>query len=102
MAFNLSVTAQELNNAVTKANAAAPQSTTYTKAEVDARIAAQIADIIAGAPQTFDTLKEVSDWISTHEDSAAAMNTAIQANADAIDDLNDTIGTINTTLEGVL
>jgi hypothetical protein len=40
MAFNLSVTAQELNNAVAKANAAAPQSTTYTKAEVNARIQA--------------------------------------------------------------
>lgn len=35
MSFNLSVTAQDLNAAVTKANAAAPQSTTYTKAEVN-------------------------------------------------------------------
>lgn len=35
MGFNLSVTAQDLNAAVTKANAAAPQSTTYTKAETD-------------------------------------------------------------------
>lgn len=39
MAFNLSVTAQELNNAVAKANAAAPQSTTYTKTETDALLA---------------------------------------------------------------
>lgn len=36
MSFNLSVTAQELNAAVAKANAAAPQSTTYTKAETNA------------------------------------------------------------------
>lgn len=36
MSFNLSVTAQDLNAAVTKANAAAPQSTTYTKAETNA------------------------------------------------------------------
>lgn len=35
MSFNLSVTAQDLNEAVEKANAAAPQSTTYTKTEVD-------------------------------------------------------------------
>lgn len=35
MSFNLSCTAQDLNSAVTKANAAAPQSTTYTKTEVD-------------------------------------------------------------------
>lgn len=35
MSFNLSCTAQDLNAAITKANAAAPQSTTYTKTEVD-------------------------------------------------------------------
>lgn len=35
MSFNLSCTAQDLNAAVTKANAAAPQSTTYTKTEVN-------------------------------------------------------------------
>jgi hypothetical protein len=39
-AFNLSVTAQELNDAISKANAAAPQSTTYTKGEVDTKTAA--------------------------------------------------------------
>lgn len=43
MAFNLSVTAQELNSAVSKANAAAPQSTTYNKTEVDASQAVQDA-----------------------------------------------------------
>lgn len=35
MSFNLSCTAQDLNSAVNKANAAAPQSTTYTKAETN-------------------------------------------------------------------
>lgn len=39
--YNLSVAASELNTAITKANAAAPQSTTYTKAQVDAAIAAE-------------------------------------------------------------
>ena len=34
--FNLSFTASELNSAITKANAAAPQSTTYTKNETNA------------------------------------------------------------------
>lgn len=49
MTFNLSVTAQDLNAAVTKANAAAPQSTTYTKAEVDAKIPAPVT-----VDQTYD------------------------------------------------
>lgn len=33
--FSLSFAASELNAAITKANAAAPQSTTYTKTEID-------------------------------------------------------------------
>lgn len=40
--FNLSVTASDLNAAVAKANAAAPQSTTYTKAEVDTALVAKL------------------------------------------------------------
>ncbi len=40
--------------------------------------------IIDGAPEDFNTLKEMSDWISTHEDSAATMNSNIQDNARAI------------------
>ena len=42
MAFNLSVTAQELNNAVAKANAAALQSTTYTKTETDTLLSGKV------------------------------------------------------------
>lgn len=49
-----------------------------TKTEVSTEIATQIAKITANAPEDFDTLKEISDWITTHENSAAAMNTAIQ------------------------
>lgn len=56
----------------------------YTKPQTDARITEKVAEIVADAPQDFDTLKEISDWISSHEDSAAAMNSAIQANATAI------------------
>lgn len=44
-----------------------------------------IAEVVAGAPKDFDTLKEMSDWISTHETSASAMNSQIQDNKKAID-----------------
>ena len=47
-----------------------------------------VAAIVAGAPSDFDTLKEISDWISSHADSAAAMNSAIQDNTAAIALLN--------------
>ena len=40
--FNLNVSASELNAAIAKANAAAPQSTTYTKTQVDAALAEKL------------------------------------------------------------
>ena len=49
----------------------------YTKTQTDKAITDEVAKIVADAPEDFDTLKEMSDWISNHEESAAAMNTAI-------------------------
>ena len=40
----------------------------------------EIAKVVADAPESLDTLKEISDWISGHEDDASAMNSAIQTN----------------------
>lgn len=63
----------------------------YNKTEVDELITAKVAEIVAGAPEDFNTLKEMSDWLAEHEDSAAAMNTAIQKNADDIETANTNI-----------
>ena len=57
---------------------------TKIEAKVIKIIEDEIAQIIAEAPEDLDTLKEIADWISTHEDSASAMNTAILANKTAI------------------
>ena len=57
---------------------------TKIEAKVIKIIEEQIAEIIAEAPENLNTLKEIADWISTHEDSASAMNTAILANKTAI------------------
>ena len=57
---------------------------TKIEAKVIKIIKDEIAQIIANAPEDLDTLKEIADWISTHEDSASAMNTAILANKTAI------------------
>lgn len=54
---------------------------TYTKEEVDDAIIAKVTELVSGAPEDFDTLKEMSDWLVSHENSAAAMNSAIQENA---------------------
>lgn len=48
---------------------------------VSKQVSDGIAKIVANAPEDFDTLKEISDWISTHKSDASAMNTAITENA---------------------
>ena len=50
--------------------------------EVEKIVTDKVAEIVADAPEDFDTLKELSDWIYTHEESAATMNTAIQSKVD--------------------
>lgn len=56
------------------------------------KVAEEIAKVVANAPEDFDTLKEIADWISTHSDSATAMNSAIQANKDAVNSLKTLLG----------
>ena len=41
--------------------------------------AEEVAKIVANAPESYNTLKEIADWISTHAESASAMNSAIIA-----------------------
>ena len=43
-----------------------------------------VANVVANAPSDFDTLKEISDWISTHTNSAATMNSQITTNKEGI------------------
>lgn len=56
----------------------------YTKAQADSRITEKVSEIVAGAPEEFNTLREMSDWLLQHAESAAAMNTAITKNASDI------------------
>lgn len=64
-----------------------------TKAgSVKKQVADAVASIVKGAPEAYDTLVEISDWISTHSESASAMNTAIQANKTDITALKTLLG----------
>lgn len=58
---------------------------------VSKAIADGIAEVVAGAPESLDTLKEISDWIESHSESAAAMNSEIKDNAAAISSLQATV-----------
>ena len=54
---------------------------------VSKTVADAIAGIVAEAPESFDTLKEIADWISGHSSDAATMNSSIKANKASIDAL---------------
>lgn len=55
-------------------------------------VADAIAKIVADAPESFDTLKEISDWITTHASDAASMNSQIGTNKTDITNLKTLIG----------
>ena len=60
-------------------------------------ITTKIAEIVAEAPEDLNTLKEISDWISTHKDSASAMNTNIIKNQSDINELSNKLSSIEQT-----
>lgn len=45
----------------------------------------EVAKIVAGADTSYDTLKEIADWISSHKTDATAMNSAITALESIVD-----------------
>lgn len=59
---------------------------------VEGSVAYQIAQVVAGADESFDTLKEIADWITTHKTDAATMNSQINTNKDDISALKAKVG----------
>ncbi|MGM9585162.1 MAG: hypothetical protein ACI3V1_06415 [Faecousia sp.] len=53
-----------------------------TTAQMNTAISKAISDLIGGAPATYDTLKEIADYITAHEDVVATLNAAIGNKAD--------------------
>lgn len=58
------------------------------------RVADAVAAIIGSAPEAYDTLREISDWISSHSGDAAGMNSDIKGNKESIAALQALIGTL--------
>lgn len=57
-------------------------------------VADEIAKVVANAPDDLNDLKEISDWITSHQTDAAGMNSAISDNTKAIDALEAYVGTL--------
>lgn len=72
-----------------------------TTEAMNTAISTAISDLIGGAPETYDTLKEIADYIATHEDVVKALNAAIGSKADktafeAVKATVDALGTLAT------
>lgn len=59
----------------------------FVAGSVAATVETRVQQVINEAPEDFDTLKEIADWIDTHETEAGTMNTNIQKNASDIEAL---------------
>lgn len=76
---NVTVTynGEEMTLSAALAQIATSVSDIPTKENVDTKISAAIDELIGGAPETYDTLKEISEYILNHEDVVTTLNTAI-------------------------
>lgn len=78
-------TADAAQEAADEANAAIEVLNGDGEGSVNKTVADAINAVIDGAPDTFDTFKEIADYIAEHGEEAAAMTTAIQENKEAIE-----------------
>lgn len=92
---------QQLSNRVTSTENAINTLNGSGEGSVEAIAAAEVAKAVADAPAAFDTLKEIADWISTHADSASAMNSQIQDNTNDISDLQGDVTDLTTNGAGI-
>lgn len=67
---------------------------------VKAEISKEIAKVVDGAPDTFDTLKEIANWIENHPNLDEALGSEIDTLREEIETLNTSVGTLQSDLNG--
>ena len=70
--------------------------TLATTEAMNSAISTAISDLISGAPETYDTLKEIADYIAAHQEVVDALNAAIGAKLSTADfnAFKDSLGTL--------
>lgn len=72
---------------------------------VDTKISTAINGLIGGAPETYDTLKEIADYIAAHKDVSDALSAAIGNKVDKVEgkglSTEDFTTALKTKLEGL-
>ena len=79
----------DITSIPSKVSELANDSNYQTAEQISSTVTTEIAKVVADAPENFDTLKEMSDWIAGHENDASAMNSAISDNKTAITSLQN-------------
>ena len=74
----------DITSIPSKVSELANDSNYQTAEQISSTVTTEIAKVVANAPENFDTLKEMSDWITGHENDASTMNSAISDNKTAI------------------
>ena len=67
---------------------------------VKAEISKEIAKVVDGAPDTFDTLKEIANWIENHPNLDENLGTEIETIKGEIETLKASVGTLQSDLDG--
>lgn len=62
--------------------------------------AAAVAAIVAGADSDFDTLKDVADWIGSHKEGAAELQTTVSSHTDSIKTINYDLDALESKVDG--
>ena len=70
---------------------------------VDAQklVKAEVAKVVNGAPSTFDTLKEIADWIENHPNLDEALGSEIDTIREELETLNTSVGGLTTRVSNV-
>ena len=64
-------------------------------------VKAEIAKVVDGAPNTFDTLKEIADWIANHPNLDEALGSEIDTLREEIETLRTSVGGLTTRVSNV-
>ena len=74
-----------------------------TTEAMNTAISTAISGLINGAPETYDTLKEIADYIDAHQDVVDALNASIGSKADAsvVATLQETVKAIKTVTDSL-
>ena len=89
----------DITSIPSKVSELANDSNYQTAEQISSTVTTEIAKVVANAPEDFDTLKEMSDWIAGHENDASTMNSAISDNKTAITVLQNSKANISSVID---